>query len=116
MIGGILHLNDMSLELGDLDRILGDERLPAYTEELLGHMAHRIREGIQAAHAAGITDPTFVTLGEEVRAWKFLLAPRFEPVWDLSACNAQAGQIEQPLAAWFETQGDQRGDSPTVDR
>ena len=96
LIGEILHLNGLPLGLEDLDRILGDERLPAYTQELLGHIAHRIREGIQAAHAAGITDPTFITLGEEVRAWKFLLDPRFEPVWE---------RIEQPLTTWFESNG-----------
>lgn len=96
VIGEILHLNGLPLGLGDLDHILGDKRLPAYTEALLRPMAPRIREGIQAAHAAGITDPTFVTLGEEVRAWKFLLAPRFEPVW---------GQIEPLLMTWFESNG-----------
>jgi len=97
VIGQLLHLNSLPLGPGDLDRILGDGRLPAYTEELLRPMAPRIREAIQTAHAAGITDPTFVTLGEEVRAWKFLLDPRFEPVWD---------RIEPPLTAWLDRGGE----------
>jgi hypothetical protein len=93
VIDQLLHLNSLPLGLEDLDHVLGDKRLPAYTEELLRPMAPRIREGIQAAHAAGITDPTFVTLGEEVRAWKFLLDPRFEPEWE---------RIVLLLKAWLD--------------
>lgn len=40
-------------------------------------MAGRIRDRVGAAIEAGITDPTFVTLGEEIRAWKFVLDGRF---------------------------------------
>jgi hypothetical protein len=43
-------------------------------------MAGRIRDSICAAREAGITDPTFVPLGEEIRAWKLVLDGRFEGV------------------------------------
>jgi hypothetical protein len=36
-------------------------------------MAGRIRDSIRTAREAIITDPTFVPLGEEIRAWKLLL-------------------------------------------
>ncbi|MEE8392491.1 MAG: hypothetical protein V3S14_17055 [Anaerolineae bacterium] len=48
--------------------ILSNPRLAAYSRDLLSGVADRIRDSIRAASEAGIDDPTFVTLGEEVRA------------------------------------------------
>lgn len=79
-IGDLLRLNDMPLMPGDLDAILSSPHLASCSRDLLNGMADRIRDTIRAAQEAGITDPTFVTLGEEVRAWKFLLEGRFEGV------------------------------------
>ncbi|MEW6664398.1 MAG: hypothetical protein AB1512_04150 [Thermodesulfobacteriota bacterium] len=80
VIGDLLRLNDIPLTPGDLESILSSPHLPGYTRDLLNGMADRIRESICAAQKAGITDPTFVPLGEEVRVWKFLLDGRFEGV------------------------------------
>jgi len=41
----------------------------------------------------GIDDPTFVTLGEEVRAWKFILDRRFDRIRD---------RLDEAIRAWFE--------------
>jgi len=79
-IGDLLRLNDLPVVAEDLEAILGSPHLAACSRELLNHVAERIRESITTAIEAGITDPTFVTLGEEVRAWKFLLDSRFDPV------------------------------------
>ena len=56
-------------------------------------MADHIRYGIRAANKAGIDDPTFVTLGEEVRAWKFLLDKRFDGVRE---------KVNHATETWFE--------------
>jgi hypothetical protein len=80
VIGDLLHLNEMPLVPADLESILSSPHLSVYSRDLLSGMAGRIRDSIRAAREAGITDPTFVTLGEEVRAWKFLLDGRFERV------------------------------------
>jgi len=79
-IGGLLRLHDLPLAPADVEAILASPHLPAYPRDFLGRMAGRIRESIQAANEAGIADPTFVTLGEEVRAWKFVLEGRFAGV------------------------------------
>ena len=54
-------------------------------------MAGRIRESILAAMQAGIGDPTFVTLGKEVRTRKLLLDGRFEGVRDRGGCSGGGG-------------------------
>jgi len=78
--GDLLRLNDLPLVPEDVESILSNPHLAAYSRDLLGGMANRIRDSIRAANEAGIDDPTFVTLGEEVRAWKFLLDGRFAGV------------------------------------
>lgn len=82
IIGDLLRLNDLPLVLEDLEAILASPHLAGYSRDLLNSMARRIRDSIRTAIKAGITDPTFVPLGEEIRAWKFLLDRRFEGVWD----------------------------------
>ena len=79
-IGELLRLNELLLVPEDVEAILGSSHLAAYSRDLLSPMAGRIQDSIRAAREAGITDPTFVTLGEEIRAWKFLLDGRFEVV------------------------------------
>lgn len=79
-IGDLLRLNSLPLVPEDVEHILSSPHLTAYSRDLLGGMADRIRDSIRAANEAGIDDPTFVTLGEEVRAWKFLLDRRFAGV------------------------------------
>ncbi|MGB9776392.1 MAG: hypothetical protein ACPL7C_07550, partial [Anaerolineae bacterium] len=91
-IGDLLRLNEMPLVPGDVEAILGSPYLAAYTRDLLSPMADRIRESIRAAREAGITDPTFVTLGEELRAWKFLLDGRFEGVRE---------EVDEVVGEWF---------------
>lgn len=80
VIGDLLRLNEVPLAPKDVEAILGSPYLAAYSRDLLSRMAGRIRDSIRAAREAGITDPTFVTLGEEVRAWQFLQDERFERV------------------------------------
>ena len=50
-------------------------------------MADQIRKSVATAIEGGITDPTFVPLGEELRAWKFLLERRYQGVWN-EVCKA----------------------------
>ncbi len=80
VIGDLLRLNGWPLAPEDVEAILDDPHLATYSRDLLSPMAGRIRESIRAAGEAAITDPTFVPLGEEVRAWKFLLGERFARV------------------------------------
>lgn len=80
VLGDLLRLNDLPLLPEDVDNILNSPRLADYSRDLLHSLAGRIRESARAAVEAGITDPTFVPLGEELRAWKFLLDRRFEGV------------------------------------
>jgi hypothetical protein len=75
-----------------VENILSNPHLEAYSRDLLSGMASRIRGGIQAANEAGIEDPTFVTLGEEVRAWKLLLDGRFDRVRD---------EVDELVGEWF---------------
>jgi hypothetical protein len=70
--------------------------MTAYSRDFLSPMAGRIRGSIRAAKA-GITDPTFVPLGEEVRAWKFVVDGRFEGV---------RGEIGEVVRDWFGTRAD----------
>jgi len=91
-IGDLLRLNDLPLAAEDVDAILENPSLPPYTRTLLGSMVNRIRDAAREASTAGITDPTFVTLGEEVRAWKFLRGPAFDEV---------SGAIDRVLTEFF---------------
>lgn len=91
-IEDLLHLNDLPLAPGGLEAVLAHPQLQAYSRQLLGERAETISQSIQEAARAGITDPTFVTLGEEVRAWKLLLAARFHPV---------RHGVDQALRDWF---------------
>ena len=77
---------------GKVENILSNPHLEAYSRDLLSGMASRIRGSIQAANEAGIEDPTFVTLGEEVRAWKLLLDGRFDRVRD---------EVDELMSEWF---------------
>ncbi len=91
-IAGLLRLNDLPLTSEDVETILPSSRLPAYSRDLLNSMADPIRKSLATAIEAGITDPTFVPLGEELRAWKFLLDVRYQGVWN----KASEGLVE-----WF---------------
>ena len=90
----LLRLNDLPLVPGDVAAILTNPRLVEYSRDLLSPMAERIRQTIRIADKEGIADPTFVTLGEEIRAWKFLLESRFEAV---------AERVDGVLPEWFGT-------------
>jgi len=91
-MGDLLRLNELSLVPDDVESILETPHLGAYSRDLLSPMAGRIQDSIRAAIEAGITDPTFVTLGEEVRAWKFLLDERFEGVRE---------EVDRVMGGWF---------------
>jgi hypothetical protein len=73
VIGDLLCINGLSLTPGDVESILTSSRLPPYTRRLLAAESDLIQGSVQRAWELGIEDPTFVTLGEEMRAWKFLL-------------------------------------------
>jgi hypothetical protein len=92
-IGDLLRLNDLPLAAEDVAAILDSPHLATYSHDLLSLMAGRIRDSIRTAIAAGITDPTFVPLGEEMRAWEFLLDGRFEAV---------RGKVNEIVGEWFE--------------
>ena len=95
VISGLLRINDLPLTPEDVERILTSPRPPAYTRRLLAAESDLIRGSVQRAWEIGIDDPTFVTLGEEMRAWKFLLDERFEPLWD---------QLHEAMEPWFEVE------------
>lgn len=92
VIGDLLRLNHLPLLPEDVDIILSSPHLAAYSRDLLSPMAERIRDSIRAVREAGITDPTFVALGEELRAWKFLLDGRFEGV---------RGKVDGVVGEWL---------------
>ena len=92
-IGDLLRLHDLPLVPEDVKAILSSPHLAAYSRDLLIPMAERVRDSIRTAIEAGITDPTFVTLGEEVRAWKFVLSERFEGVRE---------EVDGVVGEWFE--------------
>jgi hypothetical protein len=93
VIGELLRLNHLSLIPEDVDTILASAYVPSYSRDLIARMADRIRDSIRTANEAGIDDPTFVTLGEEVRAWKFILNPQFDGIRD---------RLNEAIRAWFE--------------
>ena len=96
VIGDLLRINALSLTPDDVEKILSSPRLPPYTRRLLAVEGDLIRSSVQTAWEVGIQeDPTFVTLGEEMRAWKFLLDERFEPLWD---------QLYEAMEPWFEVE------------
>ncbi len=82
VIGELLQLNNLPLIPEDVDTILASAHVPSYSRDLIARMADRIRDSIRTANEVGIDDPTFVTLGEEVRAWKFILDQRFDGICD----------------------------------
>lgn len=86
-IHDLFRLNDVPLTPDDLDGILVYPRLPDYSRNLLTRMSDSIRDSVRTASEESITDPTFITLGEEIRAWKFLLSERFE------AISAEVGRL-----------------------
>lgn len=91
-IGNLLWLNDLPLVLEDVEAILASPHLADFSRDLLNAMGERIRDSVRTAVELGITDPTFVSLGEEVRAWKFLLDGRFEKVRD---------EVSETVMEWF---------------
>lgn len=91
-IGDLLWLNDLPLVLEDVEAILASPHLADFSRDLLNAMGERIRDSVRTAVELGITDPTFVSLGEEVRAWKFLLDGRFEKVRD---------EVSETVMEWF---------------
>jgi len=93
IIGDLVRLNELSLVPEDAEAILESPHLTAYSRDLLIPIAGRIRDSIRTANKAGIADPTFVPLGEEMRAWKFLLDRRFEGVMK---------EVDEVLRGWFE--------------
>lgn len=93
VIEELLRLNHLPLSPEDVDTILASAHVPSYSRDLIGRMADRIRDSIRTANEVGIDDPTFVTLGEEVRAWKFILDRRFDGVRDC---------LDKAIGAWFE--------------
>lgn len=111
VIGKLLRLNDLPLGLDDAEVVLASPRLPDYSRGLLNSMADQIRESVAAAIEAGITDPTFVSLGEELRAWKFLLDERFEGVWDegIEILRAWFGPENPPLSSPLP-EGEEKGE------
>lgn len=80
VIGELLRVHDLRVRPEDFDRILASPRVPPYTRGIFVSMADRIRAALCAAREVDLTDPTFVPLGEELQAWKFLLAERFDGV------------------------------------
>jgi len=95
-IGDLLRINALSLTPDDVEQILSSPRLPPYTRRLLTVEGDLIRDSVQTAWEVGIQeDPTFVTLGEEMRAWKFLLNERFEPLWD---------RLYEAMKPWFNVE------------
>jgi len=96
VIGDLLRINTLSLTPDDVERILSSSRLPPYTRRLLAVEGDLIRSSVQRAWEVGIQeDPTFVTLGEEMRAWKFLLDEQFESLWN---------QLYEAMEPWFEVE------------
>ncbi len=64
-------------------------------------MADQIRKSVATAVEAGISDPTFVPLGEELRAWKFLLDGRYQGVWN---------EASEALVEWFGSEHPAEGE------
>jgi len=93
VIGELLRLNHLLLIPEDVDVFLASVHVPSYSRDLITRMSDRIRDSIHTANEVGIDDPTFVTLGEEVRAWKFILNRRFDAIRD---------RLDGAIKAWFE--------------
>jgi hypothetical protein len=96
-IGDLLRINDLPLTPADTEGILTSSCLPPYTRRLLAKESDLIRSSVERAWEAGIGDPTFVTLGEELRAWKFLLDERCGTIWS---------QLYAAIEPWFEVEGE----------
>lgn len=97
VIGDLLRINDLPLTPADAEGILTSSCLPPYTRRLLAKESDLIRSSVERAWEAGIDDPTFVTLGEELRAWKFLLDERCGTIWS---------QLYAAMEPWFEVEGE----------
>jgi hypothetical protein len=93
-VGGLFRLNDLSLVAQDMEAILGSSHLAAYSCDLPSPIAGRIRNSIPAAKEAGLTDPTFAPLGEEMRTWKLLLDSRY---------GAVSEEVDRVVEKWFRS-------------
>jgi len=74
----IITLDYISLLPEDIDILLNSPKVHSYFKNLVAPRGDLLRKNIKSAIEAEITDTTFITFGEDLRAWKFLIDKRFD--------------------------------------
>ena len=90
----IVNINYLPLSPSDVDELLNSPHVSPYSKGIIKDQADHLRNNIRRAMNAKITDPTFISYGEDLRAWKFLINQKFDP---------KRREINEILEAYFET-------------
>lgn len=89
----IIQLDSLKLTPQDIDLVLASPNVHPYWKEIIRNEAEHLKKNIQRALEGRIDDPTFISFGEDLRAWKFLLNPKFD---------SRRDDIQQILAKFFD--------------
>jgi len=89
----IIRLDSLKLIPQDIDLLLASPNVHPYWKEIIENEAEHLKRNIQRALEGKIDDPTFISLGEDLRAWKFLITPRFD---------SKRSEIQEILAEFFQ--------------
>jgi len=89
----IIWLDNLKLAPQDIDLLLASPNVHPYWKEIIENEAEHLKRNIQRALQGKIDDPTFISLGEDLRAWKFLINPRFD---------SRRSEVQQILAEFFD--------------
>lgn len=73
-----MHLNNFKMSSQEFESMLKDKNLHPYFRKMISDRKEVIKKTIDDANRLRIDDPTFITHGEEIMAWKFLLNPKFD--------------------------------------
>jgi len=89
----IIQLDSLKLTPQDIDLLLASPNVHPYWKEIIKNQAEHLKRNIQRALEGRIDDPTFISFGEDLRSWKFLLAPKFD---------SRQSEIQEILAEFFD--------------
>lgn len=78
VIKEVIELNNFKINSKEFELISKNKNLHKNFREMIHGREIIIKKQIKDANCLGINDTTFISHGEEIMAWKFLLAPKFE--------------------------------------
>lgn len=92
IVKDLITLDSMQLSPDDVDTILNSPHVSSYSKNIIKKQSDHLKSTIQRAINAKIDGPTFISYGEDLRAWKFLINPKF---------NLKRREINELLESYF---------------